>query len=158
MVQSARVSWVQHMRAWATSVVIAAAAYPAALAAQSASTASTDAGDASAIALIGAAALYAARTIWELIQFRGQDRSTMVADPSVAKLIVDLSSHIQQEDKAITRIEAGIDLLRDATVRSHTQCEANGRAIERLNQQVEQMQMIVQRCMQSQSTSQQWRK
>lgn len=106
------------------------------------------------VALIGAAAVYAARTIWELVlQQRREGKPDVGGDYATQRLVDLYSSHAHSEERILEQLSAAVTSMRDSIVRVAAQTDQNSAAIARLldaqatlSQAIGQLNAAVQRC------------
>lgn len=103
------------------------------------------------LALIGAAAVYAARSIYELIQQR--QSAAVPADAGVQRLVDLYQSHAAAEERILTSLDEAMRVVRDTSIRAAVQAEANAAMLARLNdghaaisQAIAALNSAVQRC------------
>lgn len=107
-----------------------------------------------AVALIGAAAVYAARTIYELVTERRREPAGDSGRESAVERLLELHrSHAHQEERILEQLSAAVTAMRDSLVRVVAQADQNSAAVARLldaqsslAQAVGQLNFAVQRC------------
>lgn len=104
-------------------------------------------------ALVGAAAVYAARTIYELVLERREGKPDAGGASAMQRLVDLYSSHAHSEERLLEQMSSTVTAMRDSLVRVAAQADTNSAAIARLldaqatlSQAIGQLNAAVQRC------------